>query len=83
MLQRDDAKGTNIHRFGDGERVPILHPSSMIFNRPILDCETGDEILSVLFSAAACMDDMPGTLNLGHNAKSEVLNKMTTQLLNG
>jgi uncharacterized MAPEG superfamily protein len=82
MLQRDDAKGTNIHRFGDGERVPVLRLSK-ISNRLNLACETANEILTMLFSAAALMDKMLGTLNLGHDGKSDSLNKMAENLLNG
>ncbi|MCL2202532.1 MAG: hypothetical protein FWB88_01135 [Defluviitaleaceae bacterium] len=83
MLQRDDAKGTNIHRFGDGEQVAVLHHSPKGFHHPILTCKTANEILSVLFSAAAHMDEILDTLNLGYDEKSDALNKMAENLLNG
>jgi hypothetical protein len=74
MLERDEAKGTNIHRFGDGEHIAVLHHSPKGFNHPTLACETANEILSVLFSAAA---------HMGDESKLNILKKMAENLLNG
>jgi len=51
MLARDEAKNTNIHRFGDKEDVPILHD--------LLQLNKGnmsEKILSILFLAAEHVD---------------------------
>lgn len=83
MILRDDKKDTNIHRFGDGEHVPVLHHSPHIPNRPFMNCETADEILAVLFSAAVHMDKMMKALDLGYTEKSNTLNVLAKHLLIG
>jgi len=74
MLVRDSSKGTNIHRFGDGERVPILHHLPYATKSPLLDCATANEILALLFLAASQMDEALHKLELGHDGKADKLN---------
>jgi len=98
MLQRDNAKCTNIHRFGDGEDVPVIRRTPQttgecenisLLRRPVLACETADEILSVVFSAAAHMDNMGKMLTelertgatSKYTEKSDNLNTMARKLL--
>ncbi|MCL2372460.1 MAG: hypothetical protein FWC78_03560 [Defluviitaleaceae bacterium] len=67
MLQRDRQKGTNIHRFGDDEAVPVL-------DIPPLVGDNRERILAIVFSAAACMD--AAAVELGYGQKSEILRGM-------
>ena len=51
MILRDKAKGTNIHRFGDSEDVPILHTLKQMNENT-----TENEVIHLLFQAAEYMD---------------------------
>jgi len=51
MILRDKTKGTDIHRFGDSEDVPILHTL-----KQMNEDTTEKEIIYLLFKAAEHMD---------------------------
>ncbi|MCL2355983.1 MAG: hypothetical protein FWC70_02330 [Defluviitaleaceae bacterium] len=75
MLARDEEKGTNIHRYGNSEAVPILY--SFASFGP--GCDTVDKILAILFSATAETDRT--TENFGYAKKSDVIKKLMHQFL--
>jgi hypothetical protein len=59
MLARDNAKNTEIHRFGDKEDIPVLH--GLLELKSICGLskkDSGDEIIGILFYAAEQMDNM-------------------------
>ena len=70
MLHRDAEKGTNVHRFGDGEDVPVLRSLVRLGNdNAPVEGSTRDDILSALFNAAECMDKMCLRLGMDYAAK--------------
>jgi len=72
MLIRDDEKKTNIHRFGDGEDVPVLR--SLVSNeRDSFSMETKNEILNILFNASKGMDKIASTVFPEYIERSEKL----------
>jgi len=81
MLVRDNAKDTNIHRFGDSEKIPSLHTLSCIAAPFSLSCDTADKVLAMLFSVASEMENELARLNFGYSKKSDVLESMALQLL--
>lgn len=77
MLIRDNAKGTNIHRFGDKEDVPLLHAlRNLKDNGDFSAKDTKNEILSILYTAAQNMDNMPELRDFGYERRSEKLKKI-------
>jgi len=82
MLERDNKKGTSIHRFGDGEAVPVLG-CSFIPGRPFLDYRTAGKILGMVYSAAGHMDEALQKLDLGYARKGGRLHILAEQLLEG
>jgi len=71
MMERDNAKGTNMHRFGDGEDVPVLQA---LFQS---DGSTEDIILAILFEAAKHMDEIAATVDRGYTKRTNKLRFLT------
>ena len=67
MMARDNAKGTNMHRFGDGEDVPVLQA---LFQS---DGSTEDRILMLLFHTAKHMDEIAKTIDHGYIKRADKL----------
>jgi hypothetical protein len=79
MLIRDEEKKTNIHRYGDGEDVPVLH-SLLPNERNDFSQETKSEILNVLFASAKQMDKILLAAFPKYKERSEKLIAMRHQL---
>ena len=77
MLDRDDLKGTNIHRFGDRENVPILHRLLMLEYSDLSSGENiVDEILRILFASAQEMDDIASRFDASYFQRTVVLGSL-------
>ena len=70
MLIRDDEKGTNVHRFGDKENVPILASLFDLMSQSayVKDDDVVEQIRAVLFQAVIQMDEISAQFN--HQSKS-------------
>ena len=74
MLVRDNQSGTNIHRFGEKEDIPILDSLFRLDNTGNFSHEnTATKIKHVLFLAAEHMDNTSESLNLGYSPQSNKL----------
>jgi hypothetical protein len=62
MLARDDEKKTNIHRFGDGEDVPVLHSLLLLRSRDDFSQNSKDEILDIIFHASEHMEKISASI---------------------
>ena len=72
MLIRDDEKGTNVHRFGDKENVPILASLFDLMSQPTYAKDDGaEQIRAVLFRVAKQMDEI--SVQFNHQSKSHCL----------
>jgi len=81
MLIRDDEKKSNIHRFGDSEHVPVLHPlTSSKRCGEFLENEK-DKILGILFHAAEHMDKISLQTIKNYTIRSEHLKTLNHLLL--
>jgi len=67
MIERDNAKNTNFHRFGDKENVPVF--DALLG----LQTDTVCPILNILFLAAEHMDTMLLRLNPSYPRRAEKL----------
>ena len=65
MLARDRAKGTDFHRFGDKEAVPVFDG--------LLGLNESATIIDMLFMAAEHMDKTSELLNLGYTSRTDKL----------
>ena len=64
MLIRDDEKGTNVHRFGDKENVPILVSLFELMGQSAYaKDDVAEQIRAVLFRAAMQMDEISVQFN--------------------
>ena len=80
MLMRDAEKGTGIHRFGDGEDVPVLR--SLMSRGGCCDVpqNSKDAILDILFRVAEQMDASSAAVLPGYVARSETLDALCRQM---
>jgi len=67
-MARDEAKGTNVHRFGDAEAISFICPSTYALARVCTGDDTADAIISMLFRVADKIDKS--------GAKSAILMKL-------
>ena len=77
MMIRDYEKGTNVHRFGDKENVPILASLFELMSQPANAKEdVVEQIRAVLFRAAIQMDEISAQLNVSRADQSDKLRKI-------
>jgi len=74
MLVRDNAKGSDIHRFGGGEDVPILHSwTKLNGSNKLRENTSKDNILHILLQAAKQMDTTFASLDTLYKSRTKIL----------
>jgi len=76
MLERDRRKGTDRHRRGDKEDVPIIHSlHSLDHAGGLLNNNTADAIINIMFAAAKRMDVIAEALDASYTRRTATLDK--------
>jgi len=76
MLERDRKKGTDRHRRGDKEDVPIIHSlRSLDHTDGPLNNNTADAIINIMFAAAKRMDVIAEALDASYTRRTAILDK--------
>ena len=82
MLERDEEKKTDIHRFGGGEDVPVIHSLVSGDKRPGAKADkTKNEILGILFHAAEHMDNIAAAHIPKYIKRSDILYELNNQFV--